>query len=357
MTSRAASVFRLAAINVLVLVALLVVIEGAVSWFLVARDVVVLPWVAEPYTRYDPDLGWVNKPHVKLQNMFGTGAWVQTNGQSFRNTREIAPDVAPGRYRVICSGDSFTFGDGVDNDHTWCQQLAARDARIEPVNLGEGGYGADQAYLRFLRDARALQHHVHVFAFISNDFVRMEEPVFLGFGKPVLAIEQGELVARNVPVPSLASKHPWLIAIPRALKDTRTGSLVDRLLKKYGKAAPKAQEAQAQRDERTRAIVRMMFANLQRISEARGNRLVLLYQPVLYEFDAVRPNAWTTFLEETARTQQIPFVNVLDDMRSRNDHQALFLAAGTAAGHYSNAGHAVVADMLYTRLSDMMPAR
>src|SRR3954470_14331191 len=213
MKPRVISFVRIAAINVAVLAALLIVIEGAASWFLVARDVIVLPWVAEPYTRYDPDLGWVNKPNVKLEHMFGTGAWIRTNAQSFRNATDTPPRVAAGRYRVICSGDSFTFGDGVDNDHTWCQQLAVRDPRIDPVNLGEGGYGADQAYLRYMRDARDLQHQIHVFAFISNDFVRMEEPVFLGFGKPVLAIDRGELVTRNVPVPSLASKHPWIIAI------------------------------------------------------------------------------------------------------------------------------------------------
>lgn len=357
MSRRVSAVIRLAAINVLVLAALLVVIEGAVSWFLVVRDVVVLPWVAEPYTRYDPDLGWVNKPNVKLQNMFGTGVWVQTNGQSFRNTSDIAPAVAPGRYRVICSGDSFTFGDGVDNDHTWCQQLAARDARIEPVNLGEGGYGADQAYLRYLRDARDLQHQGHVFAFIADDFVRMEEPLFLGFGKPILTIENGELVARNIPVPSLASKYPWLIAIPRALNATRIGSLFARVLEKYGPADKTSGEPQAQRDERTRAIIRMMFANLKRMDDARGTRLVLLYQPVLYDLDTARPNPWTKFVEDTARELQILLVNVLDEMRSRNDAEDLFIQIGTAGGHYSNAGHALAADVLFERLSEMLPPR
>jgi hypothetical protein len=357
MSRRVTSFVRLVLINLLVLAALLIVIEGAVSWFLVARDVVVLPWVAEPYTRYDADLGWVNKPNVVLQNMFGTGAWVRTNGQSFRNASDIAPAVPPGRYRVICSGDSFTFGDGVDNDHTWCQQLTARDPRIEPVNLGEGGYGADQAYLRFLRDARDLQYQVHVFAFISDDFVRMEEPVFLGFGKPVLVIEHGELVARNVPVPSLASKYPWLIAIPRALRDTRVGSLIDRVRKKFAASRGRGADAEHQRNERTRAAIRLLFAGLKRASDARGGRLVLLYQPVIYEIDTSRLNPWTKFLEETAREQQIAFVNVLDEMRTRSDSESLFLQTGTAAGHYSNAGHAVVADALYARISGMLPAR
>jgi hypothetical protein len=83
-----------------------------------------------------------------------------------------------------------------------------------------------------VRDARDLQHQVHVFAFIADDFARMQSPTFLGFGKPVLVIEHGDLSVNNVPVPSLASRFPWLIAIPRALQDTRTASLIGRVLKK-----------------------------------------------------------------------------------------------------------------------------
>jgi hypothetical protein len=357
MSRRVTSVIRLVTINVLMLAAILVAIEGTVSWFLVARDIVLLPWVAQPYTMYDPDLGWVNKPNVSLQHMFGTDAWIKTNSRSFRNAAEVAPVVAPGRYRVICSGDSFTFGDGVDNDHTWCGQLPARDSRIEAVNLGEGGYGADQAYLRYLRDARDLEHQAHVFAFIGDDFVRMEDPVFLGFGKPILAIENGELVARNIPVPSLASRYPWLIAIPKALDATRTGNLIARVMKKYRPAASATGKSQEQRDERTRTIVRMMFANLKRLDAAGGTRLVLLYQPVLYDLDTTRPSEWTRFIEATAQELQIPLVNVLDDMRSRGNARELFLDVGTAGGHYSNAGHALVADLLYKELSGSMPAK
>src|SRR5450432_132218 len=122
MRSRVFSILRLAAINLLVLAVLLIVIEGAVSWFLVTRDIVNLVRITDmslPYTQYDPDLGWVSKKNVTRTNVFGTNAWVQTNGQAFRNTADVAPAVPPGKFRVICSGDSFTFGDGVDNDHTW----------------------------------------------------------------------------------------------------------------------------------------------------------------------------------------------------------------------------------------------
>src|SRR5262249_48960240 len=155
---------RLAAINLVVLLAILVAIEGLASAFLVARDVTVLAWVASPYSEYDADLGWIGRRSVNLPDIFGKGVGVRTNDQRFRATDTVAPHPAAGRIRVVCTGDSFTFGDGVDNAHTWCQQLASRDSRIEPVNLGQGGYGIDQAYLRFLRDTRGIEHQVHLFA-------------------------------------------------------------------------------------------------------------------------------------------------------------------------------------------------
>jgi hypothetical protein len=357
MRGRLSSFIRLIAINVLILAALLIVVEGVVSWFLVVRDVVVLPGATDtsaPYTQYDPELGWVSKPKVSMDHMFGNGTSVRTNSRGFRNVDDTAPAVPAGRYRVFCSGDSFTFGDGVDNDRTWCQQLNARDPRIEPVNLGVGGYGADQAYLRFLRDTRDLQYQAHVFAFIPDDFVRMEEPTFLGFGRPVLAVERGELVTRNVPVPVFASRFPWLTAIPRALNDTRTHSLIARIQKKASRPGDASGETQAQRDERMRPIIRLMFADMKRRSEADGGRFVLLYLSFINDLRGTRPNPWTAFLEETARELQIPFVNVFDEMRARDDVQELFLSEGTAGGHYSNAGHALVADILYERLRETM---
>jgi len=78
---------------------------------------------------------------------------------------------------------------------------------------------------------------------------------------------------------------------------------------------------------------------------------------VLYDLDAGRPNPWRSFIENTARDLRIQCVNVLDEMRSRHDTDDLFLQAGTAGGHYSNAGHAVTADALFKRLSEMLPAK
>ena len=141
------------------------------------------------------------------------------------------------------------------------------------------------------------------------------------------------------------------------MRVTRIGGLVDRVRKKFAATPSLGADAEDRRNERKRAAIRLMFAGLKRASDARGERLVLLYQPVIYEIDTSRLDPWTKFLEETAREQQITFVNVLDHIRSRNDSESLFIQAGTAAGHYSDAGHAIVADALYKRISNMLPAR
>jgi hypothetical protein len=331
---------KTAAVNLAVLVGLVIFIEGSISVFLFLRDITVLAWEAAPYSEYDADLGWIAKPDVSLPDFWKKGVGVRTNGQRFRATYDIQPAVAAGKIRVICSGDSFTFGDGVDNTDTWCQQLASRDPRLEPVNLGQGGYGTDQAYLRFLRDTKTLAHQVHLFAFIDDDFKRMQSKTFLGFDKPVLAIEHGAVTARNVPVPRTATSYTRLNAIPRALLETRSGVFAQRVLNRFAPPLP----GTADKDVETKTLLRAMFAELKRVNAQRGSRLLLVHLPTLSELGGIDP--WNDFLADAARDEGIPLVDALAAFRARTEAKSLFLFETTAASHYNAAGHALVADVV-----------
>jgi len=138
-------IFRVIAINIVILSMILVVIEGLASYALLARDIMTHPVAERRHTKYDPDLGWVNEPSVHIPNMYGQGVYLKTNSQGFRSNHDFDTVVPNGKYRIICSGDSFTLGYGVDNDHTWRQVLTSLDPRLETVNMGQGGYGVDQA--------------------------------------------------------------------------------------------------------------------------------------------------------------------------------------------------------------------
>src|SRR5262252_2543682 len=94
---------KIAAINVAVLLGLVIFVEGGISLFLFVRDITVLAWESAPYTEYDSDLGWVAKRSVSIPDFWKKGVGVRTNSQRFRATYDIAPSVAPGKIRVICS--------------------------------------------------------------------------------------------------------------------------------------------------------------------------------------------------------------------------------------------------------------
>ena len=77
--------------------------------------------------------------------MYGPNVYLRTNSQAFRNNADFSATAPEPKARIICSGEFFTFGYGVDIDSTWCQLLASRNNRLEMVNMGQGGYGVDQA--------------------------------------------------------------------------------------------------------------------------------------------------------------------------------------------------------------------
>ena len=103
---------------------LLVLMEGLAGYAYVAHRIASYRniWV-QGNVQYDPDLGWANIPNASLPNLFGPGVYFRSNTQGFRNEQDFAPGIPPGKFRIICSGDSFTMGSGVSNEQTWCEQL------------------------------------------------------------------------------------------------------------------------------------------------------------------------------------------------------------------------------------------
>ena len=173
------------------------------------------------HTEHDPLLGWINKPNVDIRNIYGPGKHLRTNSQRFRNDVDFPTAVVPGRRRWICSGDSFTFGYGVGNAHCWCALLSARLPNVECVNMGQGGYGVDQAFLWYLRDGVKVEHDVLVFAFITGDFPRMVEVDPTGYPRPLLDIVNRQIVTKNVPVPQpsfMARRLPRYLGALRKLR-------------------------------------------------------------------------------------------------------------------------------------------
>lgn len=305
------------------------------------------------HTRHDAELGWVNLPNVHIEDMYGPGVWLATNAQGFRNTKEVLPAVPSGRARIVCSGDSMTLGYGVDNEHTWPYVLGEKSEELEVVNMGQGGYGIDQAYLWFMRDGGRMELDVHVFAFISHDFKRMEQSRFSGYAKPRLALDEaGVLQVENTPVP----RQSWFARAALRAGELRTVELVRRLTKSRRSNAQQQSKRDA-RQKRLEPIVAAVFDSLDTWNRGHGSELVLLYLPGEHDYSDERARSWRDFVREHAAARGIHFVDLIPALREIPAHelQALFLQPGEvdyvgAAGHYTNAGNRFVADALYEAL-------
>src|SRR5499433_779142 len=344
--------------NIAILGLFLILIEGLASYGLLVYDLVRLRSVSERrHTKYDPDLGWVNEPDVYIADMYGPGVYLRTNAQGFRNNHDITATVSDGKVRIICSGDSFTLGFGVDNAHTWCELLSSLEPRLETVNMGQGGYGVDQAYLWYKRDAAKIGHQAQLLAFITDDFNRMGPDSFTGYAKPVLEVENGRLVVKNVPVPKQNSFVLWITPRIERLWHLRTTEFVHRALLKIGAATiDQPQPRQHEQNEKTQKILRMIFEDLKCLNEQRSSTLVLVYFPQIGELNGSPPREWIDFLEGESRSLGIPLINLFREFQSlpADEIANLYIPYGhpeyPGGGHLNNLGNELAARAIHDKL-------
>jgi hypothetical protein len=336
------------------------ILEGLCSSLFVAYKL----WSPEertlsaPSVRYDPELGWVGVPNFYEKNYYAPGVSLRTNSRGFRANEEFAERLPPGRFRIICSGDSLTFGDGVDNDHTWCQLLESIDGRIQAVNMSWTGYGVDQMYLWYKRDGAVLDHDVLVFAFVTDDFLRLQFASVGGYGKPVLKLRNGELVVVSVPVPRRPRFLHWLALKPNPLRQFRS---VAALASLAGRVLPARESAlgNGPTDEQTQ-ILGKMIEDLQMIEKRKNSVLVLVYLPTRgYDYEQSIPSlAWRAFIRAECRKRGVVFIDLLDGFQKLplTMKDGMFIWPGSvqyfaeAPGHYDDQGHEYVAKELYARL-------
>jgi len=100
---------------------------------------------------------------------------VRVNAQGLREDNDLGPK-APGAYRILALGDSFTMGVGVEAPETFVERLeasldlASAGTRVEVVNAGVAGYGTVQSVDQLATRGLALEPDmVLLFFFVGND--------------------------------------------------------------------------------------------------------------------------------------------------------------------------------------------
>lgn len=90
-----------------------------------------------------PVLGWVYRSGY-------SSASDRVNSVGARSLREYEREPLEGTRRVAAYGDSFMYGTEVSVEDAWSTVLEAITPSTEVLNFGVGGYGTDQAFLRYV---------------------------------------------------------------------------------------------------------------------------------------------------------------------------------------------------------------
>lgn len=145
-----------------------------------------------PLHHWDPVVGRMYRPGIAWRHpakgfTFTIGAHgVRSNGQP-----------APAGPTILAVGDSFTFGEDVDDAETWPAALELRTG-MPVANGGVPGFGFDQTVLRAEQLAAVFAPDTVVASFIPLDVSRSEMSIS-GHAKPYFDIEGDALIPRPAP--------------------------------------------------------------------------------------------------------------------------------------------------------------
>lgn len=154
--------------------------------------------VAEVEGVFRPDSarGYAYSPHV--QRHIVTPNYTidfETNGLGMRDTPADEPP-APGTFRILAVGDSFTQGHGVAADQAWPRRLEALLAGSRVYNAGVSGYSLTQMNETARELIPRLRPNLLALGLYVSSYYRIHDPfVLVGDGAGLVSRSQAQDVA------------------------------------------------------------------------------------------------------------------------------------------------------------------
>ena len=295
---------------------------------------------------YDEKLGWKARSDVH-DRFFNTGQY------GIRLANRVDRPVPQGA--ILASGDSFTFGEEVDDDESWPADLEAITG-TPVINAATGAWGTDQIVMRAEEMLEIAHPKVLVLGYFWPDMERTELAIMSGGQKPYYTIEAGELVLHNVPVPRFTGVDQELGWARSVLGYSfaftwfaQRFGLQGWLYRGFTKTKRATPEGTGQQ------ITCLLMKRLKQRTQAVPIRLVLVMQYGFSDFAGPQPAAAIAVLNcgRDLGFDQIDTWAPLAEIRASDParFQALFRFHQTVAGHMSALGNWVVATVIAERLA------
>jgi lysophospholipase L1-like esterase len=257
---------------------------------------------------------------------------INKNGQ---RDREFAFDRSAAT-RIVCLGDSFTFGFGINAEKTFPKLLEkalneSGHPEAEVINAGVPGYNTQQEIALYRHRLKAYDPDIVVLGYCLND----TDPL------PELSFPSDDTVAMQVhrPTPFYFRPLIWSIhhsAFMHSLVQAHKNLLL---------AMMKGSAGSWNYDTRSWGSVRRALVEFARDLENEGKKLIVLLIPYEGYLDAIDALVPRKLLADATREEQIVFVDAFPEFSrvNKKERRSLFLSID---GHLDAAGHRIIADAL-----------
>lgn len=159
----------------LVVIGLLLPLALAEAVLRVAGAVLPGDYQTVSFAEAHPEFGRRNKPGAGWKKTSEYTSWIEINSKGLRGAEIDYPKPA-GEYRILVTGDSFTFAEQVNQDETFTQRLEDRlnaergGRRYRVLNAGSNGWATANEAVYLTKEGVRFQPDVVVVAlYLGND--------------------------------------------------------------------------------------------------------------------------------------------------------------------------------------------
>lgn len=297
---------------------------------------------------HDPLVGWRLRDDIEFGS-FTTGAL------GIRmSTNRIEPLRTGG---LLATGDSMTAGPGVSDEEAWPARLEALLG--QPVlNGAAGAYAVDQMVLRAEQLLPVVKPHTLMVGISAQDNLRNNYSVYGGGPKPYFEIENGDAVLKGVPVPPLDTTSQLKLGWFRSLLGR--SYLVDEAVGLLG-----LQERWIHHGIRYREVhptemgVRISCLLMERLAARKRETGIRTLVVMIYGAPEIEmkpaPSYALPLLDCVPRAglelvDTYPAFRAIFDSGDTKAYADLWINEGGRLGHYSPAGHQLVAKLVGEKL-------
>lgn len=247
------------------------------------------------FSQWDEYVGFVNIPGIEGTTVHQDFQMaVRINSKGLRD-REFDYKKEPNTYRIGVFGDSFTFGEGVQNNETYPkllehllnadEQISAAGKKIEVLNFGIGKTGTSHQYALYRKEGKKYDLDLVILGFLgANDFSDNLPGVFtLENGQLIHAPSAYSSIRRMQKIVYYFPFYKWLTAHSHLVNLVRKKAtlLDDQWRTKANTKTEVDGQAQAQAQEERLAVevTKKLLTEFVRETKQQGAKLIMVNLP------------------------------------------------------------------------------